>query len=316
MQKLHRVKFPPRAVWLVAIPAAVAAVAVALAECAGSAGFWFDVAWTSAAISALIGALVARRAASGPHRSRWTLWAAATGCWLFGQMAWNLFGIIGTPASPNAADVGWWMFAVLVMLSIVRTQTSSRALRTVAIVEVLPVIAGAAALTFAELWHDVNVSMLATAPRMSALIYPTLYVSAAVLALQALLGGAVTSIRSVPSRLALGGIIAQAFSFIMWSEQLLDQHYVPGATVLDPIWVLGLIAIGAGGALACARPEPDSSTEEPGLRGGILPAGLFLLLMGALVRCYLDDAPDWVALVVFGGLLCSGATLAIRGTLL
>ena len=69
------------------------------------------------------------------------------------------------------------MFAVLVMLSIVRTPIRSKALRTVAIVEVLPVIAGAAALTFAELWHDVNVSMLATAPRMSALIYPTLYVS-------------------------------------------------------------------------------------------------------------------------------------------
>ena len=42
------------------------------------------------------------------------------GCWLFGQLAWNLFGIVGSPTSPNAADFGWWAFAVLVMLSIVR----------------------------------------------------------------------------------------------------------------------------------------------------------------------------------------------------
>jgi diguanylate cyclase (GGDEF)-like protein len=316
MQKLHGVNCPPRPVWLVAIPAAVAVVAIVLAELTRSTGLGWDVAWTSAAISALIGTLSARRAARGLHRSRWTLWAAACGCWLFGQLAWNLFGVIGTPASPNPADIGWWMFAVLVMLSIVRTPTGSKALRTVAIVEVLPVIAGATALTFAELWHDLDASVLATAPRLSALIYPTLYVSAAVLAVQALLGGAVISVRSLPSRLALVGIIAQAAAFIMWSEQLLDQSYHPGATVLDPTWVLGLIAVATGGALAAVRPEPNTSTEEPGLRGGILPAGLFLALMGALLRCYLDDAPDGIAFAVFAGLLCSGATLAVRGMLL
>ena len=68
------------------------------------------------------------------------------------------------------------------MLSIVRMPTQSRALRRVAAAEVLPVIAAAAALTFAELWHDVDASLLAMAPRLSALVYPTLYVSAAVLA--------------------------------------------------------------------------------------------------------------------------------------
>ncbi|MBV9605830.1 MAG: diguanylate cyclase, partial [Solirubrobacterales bacterium] len=254
--------------------------------------------------------------ASGSQRARWTLWAAATGAWLIGQMAWDVFGITGSPASPNPADFGWWMFAVLVMLSIVRTPTRSKALRMVAVAEILPVIAGATALTFAELWHDANASMLAMAPRMSALVYPTLYVSAAVLALQALLGGAVTSIRSLSSRLVLVGIIAQAFSFIMWSEQLLDQSYVAGATVLDPIWVLGLIAIAAGGALAAARPEPAASTEEPGLRGGILPAGLFVLQLAAIVRCYLTDAPAPAAFGLFAGLLFSGVTLVIRSSLL
>jgi diguanylate cyclase (GGDEF)-like protein len=316
MQKLLGVKSSPRPYWLVGIPAVLSLVAMALAKLTSASTLWWDVAWTAAATSGLVGTLLARRDATGVERSRWTLWAAAVGAWMFGQLAWDVFGITGTPSSPNPADLGWWAFAVLVMLSIVRTPAQSRALRVVAAVEVLPVIAAGAALAFGLLWPDVDRSMLTMAPRLSALVYPTLYVSAAVLALQALLGGAVTSVRSLPSRLVLLGIIAQAFAFMMWSEQLLDQSYVPGATVLDPLWVLGLVAIGAGGALASTRREPAASEEEPGLRGGILPAALFLVLLADLVRCYLSDAPDIVALALFVGLMFAGVTLAIRGVLL
>ena len=118
--------------------------------------------------------------------------------------------------------------------------------------------------------------MLAVAPRISALVYPVLYVSAAVLALQALLGGAVITVRSTPSRLSLGGVIAQACRVHHVERAAPDQRYHPGQTALDPIWALGLLAIGIGGALAARAPEPDSSTEEPGLRGGILPTVFFL----------------------------------------
>jgi diguanylate cyclase (GGDEF)-like protein len=300
----------------VAIPAAVAIVAMVLAELTSAAGFFWDLAWTSAAVSGLVGTLLGRRGAMGIERGRWTLWALAVGCWMFGQLAWDLFGIIGSPSSPNLADFGWWGFAVVVMLSIVRTP-HSRALRAVVAVEVLPVIAAGACLAFGLLWHDVDRSILPMAARLSALVYPTLYVSAAVLALQALLGGAVTSVRAFPSRLVLVGIIAQAAAFMMWSEQLLDQSYVPGATVLDPLWVLGLIAMAIGGGLAATRREPSTSAEAaPGLRGGILPAGLFLVLLVDLVLCYLRDEPDIVALALFVGLLFAGVTLAIRGALL
>jgi diguanylate cyclase (GGDEF)-like protein len=316
MQKLYGVKSSPRPYWLVAIPAALAVLAMALAKLTAASSLWWDVAWTSSAVSGLIGTLLGRRGATGIERRRWTLWAVAVGAWMFGQLAWDLFGIIGSPSSPNLADFGWWAFAVVVMLSIVRTPTQSRALRAVAAVEVLPVIAAGAALAFGLLWPDVDSSGLAMAPRLSALVYPTLYVSAAVLALQALLGGAVTSVRSLPSRLVLIGIIAQAFAFIMWSELLLKQSYVAGQTVLDPLWALGLIAMGAGGALAATRREPVASAEEPGLRGGILPAGLFLVLLAALVRCYLIDAQDIVALALLVGLMFAGLTLAIRGVLL
>ena len=60
---------------------------------------------------------------------RWTLWSAAAGCWLVGQLAWDLFAVVGLPASPNVADVGYWGFAVLVIVSMLRVPGRSRSLR-------------------------------------------------------------------------------------------------------------------------------------------------------------------------------------------
>jgi diguanylate cyclase (GGDEF)-like protein len=316
MEKLHGVKRVPRPSWLVAIPAAVAVVAMALAELGVVPAVGWDVAWTSAAVCALSGTLVGRQATAGPARARWTLWVAACSSWLIGQLAWDLFGIFGLPSSPNLADFGWWMFAILVTLSMVRMRTQSRALRAVAAAEVLPVIAGATALTFALLWHHVDDSVLPEAQKLSALVYPTLYVSAGVLALQAVVGGATTSVRSLPSRLGLGGIMVQALAFISFSAQLLDGTYHPGGTVIDPMWVLALIATGAAGALSARRLEPDASSREPGLRGGILPTGLFMVLLVALVRAQLEHASNVVEFTLQAGLLFSGATLVIRSTLL
>ena len=202
------------------------------------------------------------------------------------------------------------------MLSLVRMRTRSRALLIVGAAEILPVIAAAASLTFALLWHAAGASMLPVAQRLSALVYPAIYVSAAVLALQALIGGALTSVRSAGARLVLGRGHARGDRVHRWSAQLLDQSYVSGESLLDPIWVLGLVAIGAGGALAARRPEPAAQADEPGLRGGILPAGLFVLLLGALLRARLDHAPDPVAFILYAGLLFCGASLVVRGALL
>ena len=63
-------------------------------------------------------------------------------------------------------------------------------------------------------------------------------------------------------------------------------------------------------------PEPDTSTEEPGLRGGILPTVLFLVLLTALVRAYLLDQSQTTRFALFLGLLFTGLSLALRGSLL
>ncbi|MDQ6606338.1 MAG: diguanylate cyclase [Actinomycetota bacterium] len=301
----------------VVLPAAVALVAMVLSRVvtAWSSGCW-DVAWTAAALAALAGMLMARGTAAPVNRVRWNLWAAAAACWFGGQLAWDVFGLTGFPSSPNLADLGWWGFAVIVMVSLFGSRSRSRSLRIVALVETLPVIAAAIALSLAELWHDAMVSSLTLAPKLSALVYPALYITAAVLLLQAMIGGSLRGSRSAALPLVLGGMAAQALAFWLWSTQLLAGTYVPGGSILDPLWAVGLVAIGAGGLLAARRPEETIEINEPARHGGVLPAAMFVLLIAALVNAQLTHAPSGVAITLGAGLLFSGATLIVRGTLL
>ena len=102
----------------------------------------------------------------------------------------------------------------------------------------------------------------------------------------------------------------------IWSTQLLSQTYSPGATLLDPLWVVGLVAIGVGGVLAARAPEKVAELDEPAQRGGLLPALMFALLLGALVRASLQNAPDPALFILGAGMLLSGGALVIRGSLL
>ncbi len=294
---------------------ALAAMVLGELETAWSSASW-DVAWTAGSLSALAGMLLARRAAAPDTRLRWSLWAAAAACWVGGQLAWDAFGLIGFPASPNLADLGWWGFAAIVIVSLIGSRSRSRSLRIVALVETLPVAAAAVALSLAELWHDATVSSLPLAPKVSALVYPAVYIAAAVLMLQSMIAGSLRSSRSTGLRLVLGGMAAQALAFWLWSTQLLAGTYVPGGTVLDPLWVVGLVAIGAGGVLAARDPEPAVEVNEPARHGGVLPAVMFALLIAALVDAQLSHAPSGAAITLGAGLLFSGATLIARGTLL
>lgn len=151
----------------------------------------------------------------------------------------------GPRGSPNLADAGWWGFALLVIAGLLHT--SKRGTRTVRYIEALPLIASAMALTCALLWSDAERSALPLADQLSALVYPALYVSAAVVTLQAMVAGDLRRARGAGVPFVLLGIVIQAAAFILYSRQLLHGEYVTGRTPIDPLWVLGLIAIGAGG---------------------------------------------------------------------
>ncbi len=301
---------------LVLAPLALALVAVVASYAGLPPAGSFDVAWTSAAVGAFAGMVLARSRALEANRPRWTLWAIASACWLFGQIGWDVFGIIGFPSSPNIADAGWWAFAVLVMVSMFRVQRGPRAVQVVTAAESIPLIAATAALCVAEQWSRGSVSALGVAPRLSALAYPALYVSAAVLTLQAAFTGRIHGLRSAPLRLVLGGITAQAVAFTLWSNQLLDGTYSPGRSLLDPLWVIGLVAIGIGGLLAARTPEPVTQVDEPSYFGMLLPAGTFLVLLGALLDARLTTAPAGETLALQTGLLFCGTALVVRSAVL
>jgi diguanylate cyclase (GGDEF)-like protein len=307
-----------RAAWLclaVAVPLSVAAMAMSKIDHAWNGGWW-DVAWTVAAVAATVGTGAAAKVALPTNRLRWKLWTAASAFWLLGQIGWNVFGVTGFPASPNAADVCWWAFAVLVIVSLTRSRAKSRTVRLVTLVEVVPVVAAAISYSLAALWHDAAVSSLALAPKLSALIYPAVYVAAAVVMLQSMVSGSLRRHRSVPSRFVLAGMAAEAAAFSLWSVQLLGNTYVPGATLLDPMFVVGLLAIAAGGALAARAPEDAAELNEPAKHGGVLPATMFVLLLAANIGAQINHAITGPADALRIGLLCSGAALILRGTLL
>jgi diguanylate cyclase (GGDEF)-like protein len=202
------------------------------------------------------------------------------------------------------------------MMSLVRNRARSRTVRLVAAVETLPVIGSAVALVMAALWHDASVSTLAFAPKLSALVYPALYVSAAILMLQAMIGGSLAGSRSRALPVTLGGTAAVAVAFSLWSVQLLAGTYTSGATLLDPLWVVGLVAIGVGALMAARSPEEIAELDEPARRGGVLPASMFAALLADLISAALNNAPQGAIITLAGGLLLSGTALILRSFLL
>jgi diguanylate cyclase (GGDEF)-like protein len=302
---------------VVALAAALAAIAMAAGHLVPRhATLLWDIAWTSSALAAMGGMLLARRASTGRQRRRFALWAAAAGCWVAGQLLWDLYGVIGFPRSPDLADVAWWGFAAVVTASLISSDARSRSVRVVVLAETLPSMVAAVSLTIAELWPHVATSPLAVAPKVSAIIYPSIYVAAAVVTLQAIIGGALRGYRRSVTWLVMGGMAAQAVAFVLWSRQLLDADYVAGQSLLDPLWVIGLMMIAAGGLVAARHADTAVEINEPARRGGVLPGGLFIALLGALLQAHLSDAPDAVGAALGIGLLVSGAALIARGTLL
>jgi diguanylate cyclase (GGDEF)-like protein len=311
------VRASPAQMICVALAAAVAAIALVVAHFVpGHVGLAFDVAWTSSAVAALGGMLLARRASTGRRRRRFALWAAAAGCWVIGQLLWDLYGILGLPQSPNPADVAWWLFPVLVTAGLIRSGARSPSARAVGMVETLTTMAAAVALTVAELWPDVTASMLPAASKVSAIVYPSIYIAAAVVTLQAIIGGALRDDRRSVAGLVMAGMAVEGVAFGLWSPQLLAGTYVPGQTLIDPLFVVGLLMIAAGGTLSARHAEIASDVAGPARSGGVVPGLMFVLLMAALVRANLTGAPAEVTLILRAGLFFSALAFVARGVLL
>jgi diguanylate cyclase (GGDEF)-like protein len=229
---------------------------------------------------------------------------------------WDLYGIVGFPHDPNLADVCWWGFALLVTVSMLRPPRTERAIQALAAVESAPLICAAITLCLSLLWGTAAHSTASPGTKLSDLVYPCLYASATILTLQGMLGGALRGMRHPALQLVLGGTAAISVAFMLWSSQLLRGTYVPGRSVLDPLWVVGLGAVALGGLAAARRPESLPEQAEPGQMGVVLPAGMFGLLFVVLVCEAVTGASIRSEANLVLGLLCSGVALILRSTLL
>jgi diguanylate cyclase (GGDEF)-like protein len=300
----------------VTAPLLVAVAAVIGRYCGLAPGACYDVAWTASALTATIGTVAARRRARAENRRRWTLWAAASACWLFGQVMWDVYAYAGFPRDPNLSDAGWWGFALLFMVSVLQFPRAERSILVVAAVETVPLVCAAISLCLALLWAPAIHSTVAIVPRVSDLLYPCIYASATVLTLQAMLGGALRGLQRWSLRLVVTGTALISFAFILWCDQLLHGTYVAGTSPLDPLWVIGLGAIGIGGLMSAREPEDPPALQEPSHLGVILPAGMFTLLFVALALRAISGAPIASEEILVLGLVCSGVALVVRSTLL
>ena len=314
-----RVHARPLGPWpaLTAVLAVVSATATLLAM-AGAVEpvLGWNVAWTVGAVCAIAGLECARRGARPEHGHRWTCWTLAGLAWLAGQCAWNVSVIADVPAITKLADVSFWAFAVLVIVGLVRFRPGNERTRAVALAEGVPLVAAAIALTVSELSGSIEGSPLPIGERLALLLYPVLYSSAAVLTLQAMVGGSLNPIRGGGPRLVLAGLAMQAVAFISWSDQLLTATYVTGNTLVDPLFGIGLVTIAAGGVLAARRPEPVATADETSRRGGVLPGATFFVLLGALIHGDFAHPVVSAQLPLAMGVLVCGGTLIVRSTLL
>ena len=184
-------------------------------------------------------------------------------------------------------------------------------------VETLPVIGAAVALCLAALWHDAAVSTLPLAARLSALV----------LSGPVRLRGdahAPGDDRRFAGRFALRGAPGGARRdgrpggrVRAVEHSAAGRTYSPGATLLDPLWVVGLVVIGVGGVIAARAPEEVAELDEPAKRGGVLPAAD---VRPAARRRWSgpisSDAPRDPAVILGAGLLLSGGALIMRRSLL
>ncbi|HET8949583.1 MAG TPA: diguanylate cyclase, partial [Solirubrobacteraceae bacterium] len=276
----------------------------------------WNVSWTAGAICAVAGLRAAGRSARPEHRHRWRCWSLAAVAWLAGQVCWDLYVVTESALLLRLADLSFWTVAVLVIAGLWREPGLDASRRAVFLAEALPLVAAAIALSTSQLSDSIAASTQPTVITIGLLIYPMLYSFAAMLTLQAMVGGAMHRIRGAGSQLVLGGLVAQAIAFISWADQLLTDTYVTGRTLVDPLFTVGLLAIAAGGVLAGRSPEPAAEPDVTGRRGALLPGAMFFLLLAALIYGGFTRPVIGHQLPLVIGVLLCGGTLIARSALL
>jgi len=267
-----RVRFP------YAVVAALLALLVfafgELARIGGPAAvpWWADGGWTVSAVAAVAGCLAARRRDPTTART-WTFFACGCATWLCGQLVWDYYQLVArqAPPFPSWGDAGWLGFVpwfVIGILALLRgeRQRAISGLLTVdvAIVALTSMLLGLVA-DQGLLLSDTHVTLVG---RAVAVAYPVSYLSLGLAAF--VLAVRVPHLAAAPGMaLLILGLFLEGLGFVGWAPLLLGGTYQDG-TILDLVWMAGLLAIAlAGTTWQAPRRRKDQSRGDHAIDLGI-----------------------------------------------
>lgn len=274
-----------------------------------------DAGWILAALFALITLTRAARVCDEGERRIWRSLAIAAGAWLIGQLIWDAYTLSGrTPPSPGAADLLWIVFPLAASAGVYRFAPVHARVRRVLAADAIALAICVGALTIAYNWSALTTSRLTIPGRVTEVAYPVTYTIVVALGLGALIGMP-EMLRRRDLMLAFAGIVAEGVAFGLWCPEILQGTYQQGASLLDPLWTLGLILMGAGG-LAVRREVPFIPPSGDRLRRRIiLPSAGFAALVGTVIALAVGDAPLAPRLTVMGAIGAMGFLLLARNWL-
>jgi diguanylate cyclase (GGDEF)-like protein len=207
-------------------------------------------AWIAAAIAAIVGTARALLRSSAADRLAWLFSLAGSMAWLAGQLARAAVMVSGvTLPSQLWADVGFLAAAPLWTMGLVlllRRHGQRLALYALLLDVGAVVLALTAAVTMYLSGLLVPAAGRDPGLAIVAVLYPLLYVAATAAALSVVWGMPPSEPRGAVTSLFIG-LGLNALAFTLHLPAYLQASFVAG-TAVDPIWIVGLAAIGIAGS--------------------------------------------------------------------
>ncbi|MEA2360920.1 MAG: hypothetical protein QOD71_65, partial [Thermoleophilaceae bacterium] len=309
-----------RVVWAAAFLIAVVAGIAEYLVPPAAASWLAALSWTAAGAVAVGGlAFGARRVEGSQARRAWGTLALAAGCWLAGEVAYDIYLVIGqVPPVPSPADVPWVLCGAVCIAGLhrfapfgreIRDGRTATALDAVALYTIVGVLGAIVFYGRAEASH---VGLLS---KITAIAYAALFSCVAVAFGQAIFRRRALSRH--PKLLALGaGVVLEAVAFVLWAPRLLAGDYVIGRYASDGCWTAGMLCLGLAGVLAARGRLLEAPDEADLRRRAALPTAAFALSLVLLPVLLLTNADVSVRLILQGGIIVAGGCFVARLKLL
>ena len=298
------------AIWLAEVLAGPGEVRHALA----------DVGWTSMALSAAFATGRAALAPIGGDRRGWAFIFLGAVAWAAGQLAWDLYDLVGLGSpQPAPADVGQlaaallWLIGCATLLARHGQRLAVFALVLDVSAAVLTIVAGVALYVSDLFSSDMVEQPVAT---LFTIAFPTLYVAATGAALSMFWGLPANETRRAHLALLLG-IALNTVGFVYRVPQYLTNSFAPGSSI-DLFWMLGMLGVALAGRLTAeeaGRPTPALVPAEAVQFSRMLLPGVVAIAAAAVLMASQLDRSTVTDPIVAAAIAATILVLSVRAGL-